>query len=584
MINFDGTLPRTLASIGILPAVERWKETLKVPSTDLEHTLDQIQNWLASCSTVHTSQCGASAALSGGFVPSRLVKVKTAGDISDICVVQHQDVIHDREADMRYMTLSYCWGSEQFLVLNKRTFPDLIKGMPIESLSKVFQEAIQLTRLLDVPYLWIDALCILQDSKEDWESEAGKMAEVYSNSFLNLAASTSTDGSGGLFSTRAKPSVMPWTTEIDLQITNGSYKSGSSFKGSYLVNYNFFQSLIDTAPLYKRAWVFQERILAPKTIHFAEDQMFWECPYLVASEVQPNGMSGLPVSMSKCIKDPIRYWNPDSSWNSAVIGFWQALIQDYCPGRLTVSSDKLIAISGIAHEVYLNGNLKPEQYVAGLWAIDLEQQLVWFVHEPGHGRRPKTYRAPSWSWAAVDGPICAGDFDIVDCLFDVEEAYTVPVADPFGAVKPGCFIRVKAHLMLLALPDSLEEESTVVLELASGSTSNPKRATCIINWDDDSAASLEKLTADRFGPRLIILMACHWYFRESTQERGLKGLVLKRSLYETGIYQRVGYFESVYETELQRRLAFSPFETAKLDKQYYETCDAATGKYTIKVL
>ena len=546
--------------------------------------MDRIQKWLAFCLTAHSGSCKASAELPGGFVPSRLVKVRHAGDVSVISVVHRQDIVHDREADMRYMTLSHCWGSKRPLVLDKRTFSELQNGIPIEKLPKTFQEAVQLTQLLGLHYLWIDALCIFQDSREDWEMEAVRMTEVYSNSYLNLAASTATDGCGGLFSTHENPPLMPLKVEVDLHITIGSNEAGFSFKGPYLVSrHDVFSSFIETAPLYKRAWVFQERILAPRTIHFAEDQMFWECNRTIASELHPITIPGSTASRSNCTRDPASEWTLEIPQDCAVIEFWQRLVNDYCRGRLTISSDKLMAISGIAKEFHLKGNLKPEEYLAGLWAINLNQQLVWYV--PRHGRRPQLYRAPSWSWASVDGPVSNDcGFDTAECLLDVEEAYTVPVADPFGAVKTGCFIRVKAHLTWLALKDSLKEGSPEVMELASQGRSKSTRARCVINWDDDSAASLEKLTASRFGPRLIILMACHWFIRESTQERGLKGLVLIGSLYKKGLYMRVGYFEGVYETERERNLLFYSFEATRLDPLFYEAYDAGTNKYTIKIL
>jgi Heterokaryon incompatibility protein (HET) len=165
-------------------------------------------------------------------------------------VVQRQAIVHAIDVGMCYTTLSRCWGLKQSLVLKKSTSSRLQRGFPVEELPKTFREAVQLTQQLGVHYIWIDALCIFQDSGEDWRMEAATMSEVYSNSFLNIAASTAKDNDTGLFSAQHALSPMPFRTEVDLRLVRRSQEGESAFKGSYIVcDQQIFHEFLRIAPL-----------------------------------------------------------------------------------------------------------------------------------------------------------------------------------------------------------------------------------------------------------------------------------------------------------------------------------------------
>src|ERR1700733_7877539 len=91
----------------------------------------------------------------------------------------------------RYVTLSHCWGKEAMISLLGSNIDQFTISIPLSSLSRTFREAIEFTQKLGIGYLWIDALCIIQDSQEDWSHEALLMSSVYSNSYLNIAATSS---------------------------------------------------------------------------------------------------------------------------------------------------------------------------------------------------------------------------------------------------------------------------------------------------------------------------------------------------------------------------------------------------------
>jgi len=108
----------------------------------------------------------------------------------------------------RYICLSHCWGRQSHFRLTRETLSQMRAGLEIWRLAKNFQDAIQITRLLGIRYLWIDALCILQDSHLDWELESAKMGQYYKNSWLTISAGMSDGAADGLLakhSTHGRP-------------------------------------------------------------------------------------------------------------------------------------------------------------------------------------------------------------------------------------------------------------------------------------------------------------------------------------------------------------------------------------------
>jgi hypothetical protein len=106
------------------------------------------------------------------------------------------------------MTLSHCWGKAEFLKLTKSTLGHVKTGFKREELPKTFRDAVDITRVFDVRHLWIDALCIVQDSAEDWNRESAEMMNVYEHSYCNIAATGAFNSEQGCFFQR-DPSFIP---------------------------------------------------------------------------------------------------------------------------------------------------------------------------------------------------------------------------------------------------------------------------------------------------------------------------------------------------------------------------------------
>lgn len=299
----------------------------------------------------------------------------------------------------------------------------MTEGVAWNFLTTNFQQAIEIARSLDVSYIWIDSMCIIQGSAEDWKHEASRMHQVYRNSYCNIAIVDSADKNGGAYRTREPENIIP-----TLYVPKGDPPMFGR-KTWRVLQKDMWDTELLQSYLYVRAWVFQgalsawtanntltsaERMLAPRILHFAKNQIFWDCPSLSACEALPNG---LPRPMDTSA-GPDRHWKGrlQLEGDEDVAGpndqplstFWQTAVRKYTRCNITKRSDKLIAIRGIAKLVKDRMGV---EYGEGLWEGNLEDQLAWRVAECQLVERPITEgrKIPSWSWASMDGEIIIAD-------------------------------------------------------------------------------------------------------------------------------------------------------------------------------
>jgi hypothetical protein len=308
-----------------------------------------------------------------------------------------------------YCTLSHCWGKVHIIQLRQETNDALRSGISLERLPKTFREAVLATKRLGVRYIWIDSLCIVQDDLSDWFREAALMHKVYSYSHCNLSASASKDSSEGLYRNR-NPRTLD-TTRAELYVAG----LGLSITTTQceMHDYFFWKHNVSQCTINRRAWVTQERLLAPRVLHFGKYQIFWECREHDACESYPEGLPSLfvaqtytnfkaldPAVYAKKIAGKGRDVDPDT----ASYRIWNAIVRTYSQTALTIAGDKLIALSGIAKRMM---SIVDDEYVAGMWRKHLESALLWKVDykeniNSASLARPSTYRAPTWSWASLD--------------------------------------------------------------------------------------------------------------------------------------------------------------------------------------
>jgi hypothetical protein len=309
--------------------------------------------------------------------------------------------------------------------LKKANFQAMHAGIQEDDLCKTFKDALFITRALGFNYIWIDSLCIIQDDPDDWRKEASKMCGVYRGSTLTLAASSAPDGSRGCLYNRS-PETLRRIQRYSVQIpVNGTSKMYD------LLDPNLREENVQKGPLSTRGWVLQERVLSPRTLHFTEVQLYWECNEKMACET---------------FQEKLQYDESDNliQWTGHR-DMWASIVHHYTRRNLTYGSDKLVAMSGMAQWVH---HQTGDQYLAGLWKNSLKLQLLW-EFEGSHGRYFEE-RAPSWSWAAYDGGIDM--FAEVPkrsrFLVSLFAAEIVPVGDDFhGAVASGK-LRLEVPLLL----------------------------------------------------------------------------------------------------------------------------------------
>lgn len=283
----------------------------------------------------------------------------------------------------KYATLSHSWGSYNVIKLTSEDLDTYMEALPVERLPKTFKEAIEITQRLGLDYLWIDSLCIIQDNVDDWQKESALMSSVFGGSTITITASSARDGSQGCFVKQPY-----FSGGLRARITDGELRRVQDFRSRKVYDLSTFKTHLGT-----RAWALQEKMLPPRTIHFGDRGVFWECRTKIASEYLPDGFPGQLV-------------RPLVSQRAGFKYLWPQIVRLYSAANITFAKDKLPALSGIAKLGY---NETGDQYLAGLWKDKLEEQLCWGRHDwasDSSTMRPRPpWRAPTWSWASIDGEV-----------------------------------------------------------------------------------------------------------------------------------------------------------------------------------
>lgn len=327
------------------------------------------------------------------YAPSRLLKM--SADEDGVCRSVRLIETSDYVPNLSYMALSHRWGDCDFLNLTTENRSRLVSGFGIADLPKTFSDAICLTHRLGAEYLWIDSLCIIQDSECDWEREAFSMKKVYSNAMCTIAATRALDPHQGLHRPEGDAKA---TYYIPIET---SWRLGYSRVGFLVGDIRGMD--ISDSPLLKRAWVIQEMALSPRKLHFAKSQIHWQCQERIACEALPLQYPKAMLSFDRHLYEwPENRGAQSSHWLSIT---WWKLVEAYSHGSLTKVTDKFAAFAGAAEQYQImNGGLT---YTCGMWKENMPFDLLWYnpvQARPGGkpSQRSQRYRAPSWSWLSLD--------------------------------------------------------------------------------------------------------------------------------------------------------------------------------------
>ncbi|MCJ1311808.1 hypothetical protein MMC25_005481 [Agyrium rufum] len=298
-----------------------------------------------------------------------------------------------------WVALSHCWGTTARFVTTKGNIDDYAQHLNLTDLPPTFQDAINVTRTLGYKYLWIDSLCIIQDSHGDWTREAGQMQRYYKHAILTINADSAAGDHEGFLS---------HARQSDRDAFCIPFKANGLGPCQAYIRKSFRNSLWhEESPLSQRAWTLQEDLLSPRTIHYNAGELNWECQKhrIVESDATPLGTDDAAFSVlnkrhflkpETAAEDPLVIRYPGFRYHFQPLERWYILFEDYCRREITFNSDRLPAIAGLARELSQQGSLT---YMAGLWKEDLHTSLAWSVDS--RGESVEKYLAPSWSWASL---------------------------------------------------------------------------------------------------------------------------------------------------------------------------------------
>ena len=343
---------------------------------------DKLLAWCQTCTENH-SRCGVQ---SDTVLPNRVLYIKYDPEGLHVKLVEGTGKVG------RYICLSHCWGilgATQPVRLTKENKPLFEKELPLLSMPQTFRDVLPLVRRLGISYLWIDSLCILQDDNYDWHREAAAMSSVYQNSWLTIAATASSNSNEGLYRVLDKYHYSTKLKEFRSIRLNLEHPFDGKPWGT------------KTFPLLSRGWVFQERLLPPRVVHFTQHELIFECRegfWCECGIYKSHGYNQTTPKLS--YNQMITKVGPENSER------WHDIVSEYSRLDLSFDKDRLPAISGIAKHLQSTSKQELGKYLAGLWEGSLEFDLLWYaLHLPRVLNRPQPKSAPSWSWASVKGKI-----------------------------------------------------------------------------------------------------------------------------------------------------------------------------------
>lgn len=345
------------------------------------------REWLAECSKSHET---CEAVRGRGILPKRVLDLATSDEDVKLYVTNGETV--------PYATLSYCWGSARSLKTLRTNLEAHCHGISINIMPATLQDSIHLARALGFRYLWIDALCIIQDDPTDWAEQSATMTDIYQGCTVNIAALDALESDQGLFPKLSNHSC----------VVASSADSDDAKCVLALIIPPPYSGFIGDRQLGIRGWVFQETLVSAATLRCMSEGMQWECCsacyrtdgsstsrggalYPVKSQGDKEGWADIVVKgRSESPSEP----KPTYTWNQYV--------SEFSRRRLSEPKDKLPAVAGIAARFSYMFNLT---YAAGLWREHFLSGLTWGCSSSSQMPAKRLDRAPSWSWASMDGPV-----------------------------------------------------------------------------------------------------------------------------------------------------------------------------------
>jgi hypothetical protein len=361
---------------------------------------------LSECDTSH-QKC--SATLTGTRTisyPDRLLDLRRVSQDLDVgpTLIETQSSQWKNSGTQHYVALSHCWGKEPLLKTKKSNYDSFKESVCWSCLPRTFQDAILVARCLEVDFIWIDSLCIIQDDALDWAKQASKMGTIYDNAHITLCATGAKDGATGLFFDRTDVHTIAGTHEgisytiyVRQMLYHGAFENVKEHDSSKANQHGYRQRDL---PGQKRGWIAQEQLLSRRAIHFTQEELVWDCRETV--ECECNSITehtfGAPNFKQSVLAG---LYEIKVAWFS-----WTEMLKKFVVRDFSKDYDRLPALSGLAQRFERCSGAKLGHYCAGLWRSELPIGLMWVAVHPGQrclmtNEGGLVSSPPSWSWAAM---------------------------------------------------------------------------------------------------------------------------------------------------------------------------------------
>jgi Heterokaryon incompatibility protein (HET) len=364
-------------------------------TTGSVETLQLGKHWLSECISNHP-ECKP-VYEDSAWHPFRLIDVGTSD-----CPCLKLTLGSTLPPKTKYATLSHCWGDTQDSVVTRETLTAFFDAIPPDTLSCTARDAVHVARALGLRYLWIDDFCIIQGDKDDWQTQSAQMAKVYGWSTCTIAAASSRSGSETFLRNRNQHAVRPcevpnpFSTEANMSFQIGARSLST-----------VFDEEVKATSWHNRGWVFQERLLSQRLLIFGATQMMWSCQRHSAAESWPGGRTSKHhvdrfESFEAEKLELHQLLNPKRSLDTKD-QVWESVVQRYAKAEMRKSSDRLVALQGIASRVM---DATGRHYAFGLWLdATLAESLLWHVSTDMIGTAQRLHDMPTWSWGSVAVPV-----------------------------------------------------------------------------------------------------------------------------------------------------------------------------------